>query len=139
MREHKKSRQPAQKEGEVVAVGGEYGIAAVAVALLEIIAAHAVLGLDMADDRLDRGAPPHLTADRGGDATGLARDPHPELLLVIGTRPVMLSITHNSGKRGAELDVGESRETAPHHDIAGWWIVGSGEITAQPGNFSEVL
>jgi hypothetical protein len=42
-----------------------------------------VLGLDVADDRLDRGSPLHLTADRGGDTLRLAGDPDPELLLVI--------------------------------------------------------
>ena len=67
--------QPAQEEGEVVAGGGEHGIDAVALAPFEIIASHAVLGFDMADDRLDCGAPLHLTADRGSDATGLAGDP----------------------------------------------------------------
>jgi hypothetical protein len=44
---------------------------------------HAVLGLEVADHRLDRGAPPHLAADRGGDAAHLAGDPHPELLCVV--------------------------------------------------------
>jgi hypothetical protein len=36
-----------------VAGGGEHGIAAVAVASLEIIAAHAMFGIGVADDRLD--------------------------------------------------------------------------------------
>lgn len=35
-------------------------------------------------------------------------------------RSVKLSITHKSGKCRAELDISEPRETAPHHDIAGW-------------------
>ena len=46
-----KPRQPAQEEREVVAGGGEHVIDAVAVAPLEIIAAYAVLGLGMADQR----------------------------------------------------------------------------------------
>jgi hypothetical protein len=33
---------------------------------LEIIAAHSVLGFEVADDRLDRGAALHLAADRSG-------------------------------------------------------------------------
>src|ERR1700692_131702 len=53
--------------------------------------------------------------------------------------PANLSITHNSGQGGAGLDVGWSRETAPHHDISGWWIVGSGEVAAEPGNLREVF
>jgi hypothetical protein len=77
------SREPAQEEAEVVTGGGQHGIDAVAVAPFEIIAAHAVLSLDVAEDRLDCGAPFHLAADRGGDATCLAGDPYPELLFVI--------------------------------------------------------
>src|SRR2546427_11087368 len=78
-----KSLQPAQEEAEVVAGGGQDRIAAVAVAALEIIAPHAVFGLGVADDRLDRGAALHLAADRSGHPAHLAGDPHPELLLVI--------------------------------------------------------
>ncbi len=58
-----KPRQPAQEEAEVIVDGGEHGIAAVAVAPLEIIAAHAVLGFGVADDRLDGGA---ALSSRGG-------------------------------------------------------------------------
>ena len=63
----RKSRQPAQEKAEVVAGGGEHGVDAVAVGSLEIVAAHAVLGLEMADDRLYRGPSFHLTPDDGGD------------------------------------------------------------------------
>jgi hypothetical protein len=52
-----KPLQPAQEEAEVVAGGGEHGVDAVAVASLEIIAVHAVLGLEVVDHWLDRGAP----------------------------------------------------------------------------------
>src|SRR5258707_5826920 len=68
---------------QVVAGGGQNRVAAVAVAALEVIAAQAVLGLDVADDRLDRGAAFHLAADRSGHPAHLAGDPHPELLFVI--------------------------------------------------------
>jgi hypothetical protein len=50
-----KPLEPAQ-QAEVVAGGGEHGVDAVAVAALEVIAAHAVLGLDVPNDRLDCGA-----------------------------------------------------------------------------------
>jgi hypothetical protein len=53
--------------------------------------------------------------------------------------PARLSITHNSGKCRAELDISEPREAAPHHDISGWWIAGSGEVAAKPGNLREVF
>src|SRR2546423_15335115 len=81
----KKPSEPAQEEAKVVAGGGEHSIDAVAVASLEIIAAHAVLGLGMADDRFDGGAAPHLATDRFRDPAHLAADPHPELLFVIVT------------------------------------------------------
>ena len=66
-----------------MAGGGQDRIAAVAVAALEIIAAQAVLGLGVADDRLDRGTALHLAADRSGHPAHLAGDPDPELLFVI--------------------------------------------------------
>ena len=72
MRGVQKPLEPAQEQTEVIAGSGEHGIDAVAVAVLEIIAPHPVLGLDMAYDRLDRGAAAHLAADRGGDAAYLA-------------------------------------------------------------------
>src|SRR6266513_3311553 len=78
-----KPRQPAQEEAEVVAGGGEHGIDPIAVAPLQIIAAHAVLGLGMADDWFDGGSPPHLAANGFGDAPNLAADPDAELLFVI--------------------------------------------------------
>jgi len=70
-----KLAQPAQEQTEVVAGGGEHGVDAVAVAALEVIATHAVLGFEMADDRLDRGTVLHLTADRTGHAAHVADDP----------------------------------------------------------------
>ena len=74
---------PAEQQAEVVAGGGEDGVDAIALGSLEIVAAHAVLGLEMADHRLDRGTALHLAADGGGDPADLARDPDPELVGVI--------------------------------------------------------
>jgi hypothetical protein len=61
-----KLSQPAEQKAEVVACGGEDGIDAIALASLEVIAVHAVVALDVADDRLDRGSAAHLAADGGG-------------------------------------------------------------------------
>ena len=58
-----KPPQPAQQEGEVVAGGGQHGVGTIAVAAFEVIAAHAVLGFEMADDRLD---PRRGASSRGG-------------------------------------------------------------------------
>jgi hypothetical protein len=48
--------EPADEASEVVAGGGEDGVGGVAAPESEIVAAHAVLGLEMADDGLDGGA-----------------------------------------------------------------------------------
>ena len=48
--------EPADEAAEVVAGGGEDGVGCVAATEPEIIAAHAVLGFEMADDGLDGGS-----------------------------------------------------------------------------------
>ena len=55
--------QPSDQAAEVVADGGEDGIGGVALAVPEVIAAHAMLGFEMADDRFDGGAPAQLAFD----------------------------------------------------------------------------
>ena len=67
--------QPAQEQGEVVAGSSEYGINAIAVGAFDIIAAHAVLGLEMADDRLDGGSATHLAPEGCSDPADLPGDP----------------------------------------------------------------
>ena len=57
-----KGFEPPDEEAEVVAGGGEDGVGAVAAASPEMVAAHAVAVLDVADHRLDRGAALHLPA-----------------------------------------------------------------------------
>ena len=68
--EHETARKPGgigapphARKAEIVAGGGENGVGAVAVAALEVIAVRAMLGLDVADHRLDGGWAPHLAAD----------------------------------------------------------------------------
>ena len=51
-----KDRQPGQQSAEVIAGGGEDGVGGVAGGVGEVVATHAVLGLEMADAGLDRGA-----------------------------------------------------------------------------------
>ena len=50
--------EPADQAAEVVADGGEDGVDGVAACMGEVIAAHAVVVLEMADYRLDRRAAP---------------------------------------------------------------------------------
>src|SRR5947207_4669028 len=112
-----KPPEPAQEEAKVVADGGEHSIDAVAVAPLEIIAAHAVLGLGMADDRFDGGAAPHLATDRFRDPAHLAADPHPELLFVILTAVPLVDMDAAGLDGGLLLRFGDA--TAPR--LAGKW------------------
>lgn len=56
-----------------------------------------------------------------------------------GKPPVKLSITHKfSSDDGAQRDVGEACQPAPHDSIAGRRITGAGEITAEPGDLDLV-
>ena len=51
-----KRGEPPQEEVEVETGGGEDGVDAVAVLALEVVAVHAMVGLEVADHRLDGGA-----------------------------------------------------------------------------------
>jgi len=53
---------------EVIADGSEHGVDGVAGRMGKIIAAHAMLGFHVADDRLDGGPSPQLAFDALGDA-----------------------------------------------------------------------
>ena len=74
-------RQPPDEAAEVVTGGGEDGIDGIALAVPEIVAANAMFGFEMADDRLDGGAPAQLTLDLWGYSPLLARNESPELIL----------------------------------------------------------
>ena len=48
-----------------------------------------------------------------------------------GKRPVILLITHNScADRGAQPDIGETGQAAPHHDVPRRRIIGARELSA---------
>lgn len=72
--------QPPEQEGEVVAGGGQDGVEGGALLAGEVVAAHSVFALDVADDGLDRRPPPHLALDGWGDAALLAGGEDPELV-----------------------------------------------------------
>src|SRR5205807_7957646 len=67
--------EPAKEQAEVVACSGEHGVDAVAIAALEIVATHAVIALQVANDGFDGGATAHLAANGLGDTPDLAGDP----------------------------------------------------------------
>ena len=73
---------------EVITDGGEHGVDGIAGAVSEMIAAHAVLGLEMADHRFDGGAPLEFAFDLGRDAA----------LLTCGKNPHM-GISKSRGKK----------------------------------------
>ena len=78
--------QPSDQAAEVVADCGEDGIGGVAASEPEIIAAHAVFGLEMADDGFDGGPAAQFALDLWGHPSLLPREKDPEL--VIGRRVV---------------------------------------------------
>jgi hypothetical protein len=49
--------QPSKQEMEVTTGSGQYGVSGIAGMVCKIIAAHAVLGLEMTDHGFDGGAP----------------------------------------------------------------------------------
>lgn len=80
--------EPSQEQTEVVAGCCEDGVDAVAEAALEVVAVHAVLGIDVADDGLDSRTTLHLAPDGSRDVADLLRDPDPEpVRVVVATVP----------------------------------------------------
>ena len=67
-------QRQAREASEVVSGGGKDGVVGVAGGMREVVAAHAMLGLEMADARLDGGAAAQVAFDRCGDAPFLAGD-----------------------------------------------------------------
>nr|WP_244627091.1 NAD(P)H-dependent oxidoreductase [Microvirga tunisiensis] len=82
------------------------------------------------------GKPVALTATGGG--------PRHALVVEHALRPLFgffaLSITHKPhAEGGAEFDIGEAREAAPHDHVAGRWILGAGEVAAEPGDLGQIV
>jgi hypothetical protein len=73
-------------EAEVVAGGGEDGVGGVPLAEPEIVAAHAVLGLEITDDGFDCGPAAQFALDPGRYPTLLAGDEDSEA--VVGDRGI---------------------------------------------------
>ena len=55
--------QPGEEEAEVITGGGKDSVDGVAGGMRQVVAVHAVLGLEMADDGLDRRTASHLALD----------------------------------------------------------------------------
>src|SRR5712671_3530929 len=108
--------EPPQEQAEVVAGRGEDGVDAVACAAFEIVAVHAVLGLDVADDGLDSRATLHLAADGSRDAADLPRDPDPEPVRMVVAAVSFVDVDAASLHAGEPFHVAGTASTA--HDEA---------------------
>src|SRR5436189_1937006 len=78
--------EPSDQTAEVVAGGGEDGVVGITAPEPEIVAAHAVLGFEMADDGLHGGPAVQFALDLWRPPSFLAGEEDPEL--VIGRRIV---------------------------------------------------
>ena len=95
--------QPDQQEPEVVADGGEHGIGGVAGAPGEVVAAHAVVLLEMANHRLHGRPAAELALDLGGDATLLCGCIDARCLRGRRIVTAIAGIGDDAGQRGADL------------------------------------
>ena len=78
--------KPCEQAAKVVAGGGEHGVDGVAAGVGEVVATHAMMFLEMADDGLNGGTPFELALDLRREAALLAA--RIDLELVIGWRVV---------------------------------------------------
>jgi hypothetical protein len=102
-------RQPCAEAPEVIADGSEHGVDRVAGRMGKIIAAHAMLGFHVADDRLDGGPSPQLAFDALGDAALLTRDINLEAMRSRRVVTAIAAISDDAIKRRADqpLNLGD--------------------------------
>src|SRR6476620_8311250 len=119
MMARKRSASHRREQAEVLADRGEDGVDAVADAAFEIVAVHAVLGLDVADDGLDSRTTLHLAPDGSRDAADLPRDPDPEPVRVVVAAVPFVDMDTASLHAGELLHVGDhGAERVPVEGIA---------------------
>jgi hypothetical protein len=87
-----------EQAAEVVAGGGKDAIGCVALGSGEVVSGHAVLGLNVSDDRLDRRAAAQLPLDRFGDPASLAGD-----VVERGVVAALAAVGDDAGQVRAEL------------------------------------
>ena len=102
-----KGGDPSQEEMEVEARGGEDSVDSVAGMAFEVVAAHAVFGLEMADDGLDGGAALHLALDGGGGSADLTGDPDAELVRVVVATIALIDMDALDLDAGVLLGIGD--------------------------------
>ena len=94
---------------EVVAGCCEHGVDAVAIAALEMIAAHSVVILEMADHGLDGSAAARLAADGFGDPADLAADPDLEPIGIVVAAIALIAVDAMHRDPGEVLKIGDDR------------------------------
>jgi hypothetical protein len=78
-----------------------------------------VLGLEMADDRLDGGSSTHLAADGGGDGAHLAADPDAEFVRMVVAAIALVDMDAAGLDAGQRLQPGDHRpERVPVERVA---------------------
>jgi hypothetical protein len=92
---------------EVEAGGGEDRVDAVAFLALEVVAVHSMVGLEVADHRLDGGAALHLAFDCGGGPPDLAADKDAEAVGVVVAAIALVDVDASDLDAGVPLDVGD--------------------------------
>src|SRR6476620_6822292 len=98
---------------------GQDGVDAVADAAFEVVAVHAVLGLDVADDGLDGRTTLHLAPDGSRGAADLPRAPDPEPARVGVAAVRFVNMDAASAHAGELLHVGDlGAERVPVEGIA---------------------
>src|SRR5262249_5519908 len=86
---------------------GEHGVDAVAIAAREIVAAHAVILLEVADNGFDGGATAHLTADGLGDTPDLAADPDLEPVRIVVAAIALVAMDAADGDTCKRFEIGD--------------------------------
>src|SRR6266576_4094356 len=111
--------EPSDQAAEVVAGGGEDSVGGITVSEAEIVAAHAVLGFEMADDGLDGGPAAQFALDLRRYASLLAGEEDPEL--VVGRRIVAaISLVGEDARDG----VADERLHVRDHGCQGMAVIG---------------
>src|ERR687898_404814 len=88
---------------------GKDGIDAVAVSALEIVAAHPMAVLEVADHGLNGGAAAHLAEDGFGDMADLAADPDPEPVGIVVTAIALVAVDAADGDTCGLFEIGDDR------------------------------
>src|ERR1700754_5121960 len=111
--------EPPQEQAEVVAGRGEDGVDAIADAAFEIVAVHAVLGHDVADDGLDSRTTLHLATDGSRDAAPLPQEQDPGPVRGVVAPVPFVDMDAASRHAGELLHVGDhGAERVPIEGIA---------------------